>query len=104
MIAARSILVLVVYRCKSSILYHNARGIIHLMNVYFAGIGGVALGPLAEIARDLGYTVSGSDPNEGLMTKRLVETGVTVSIDQSGGFLQSQHLHAPIDWFIYTSA
>jgi len=24
------------------------------MNVYFAGIGGVALGPLAEIARDLG--------------------------------------------------
>jgi len=74
------------------------------MNVYFAGIGGVALGPLAEIARDLGYMVSGSDPNEGLMTKRLVETGVIVSVDQSGNFLQSQHQQTPIDWFIYTSA
>lgn len=74
------------------------------MNVYFAGIGGVALGPLAEIARDLGYTVSGSDPNEGLMTKRLLDTGVTVSTDQSGDFLESQHQQTPIDWFIYTSA
>lgn len=74
------------------------------MNVYFAGIGGVALGPLAEIARDLGYTVSGSDPNEGLMTKRLAETGIVVSTDQSGGFLQAQHRKNPIDWFIYTSA
>ncbi len=74
------------------------------MNVYFAGIGGVALGPLAEIARDLGYTVSGSDPSEGLMTKRLAETGITVSTDQSGDFLSSQHQQTPIDWFIYTSA
>lgn len=75
-----------------------------VMNVYFAGIGGVALGPLAEIARDLEYSVSGSDPNEGLMTKRLTDTGITVSTDQSGGFLEAQHQHSPIDWFIYTSA
>jgi UDP-N-acetylmuramate--alanine ligase len=74
------------------------------MNVYFAGIGGVALGPLAEIARDLGYAVSGSDPNEGLMTKRLAETGITVSADQSGKFLQARQQQSPIDWFIYTSA
>lgn len=76
----------------------------YVMNVYFAGIGGVALGPLAEIARDIGYEVSGSDPNEGLMTKRLAETGITVNTDQSGMFLQTQHQQAPIDWFIYTSA
>jgi UDP-N-acetylmuramate--alanine ligase len=76
----------------------------NVMNVYFAGIGGVALGPLAEIARDLGYAVSGSDPNEGLMTKRLAETGITVNTDQSGGFLLMQHQRASIDWFIYTSA
>ncbi len=75
-----------------------------VMNVYFAGIGGVALGPLAEIARDLEYTVSGSDPNEGLMTKRLTETGITIAADQSGEFLSAQHQHAPVDWFIYTSA
>jgi UDP-N-acetylmuramate-alanine ligase len=29
------------------------------MNIYFSGIGGVAIGPLAEIARDAGYTVCG---------------------------------------------
>jgi len=75
-----------------------------VMNVYFAGIGGVALGPLAEIARDLGYAVSGSDPNEGLMTKRLAEAGVTIATDQSGEFLSTQHQRAPVDWFIYTSA
>jgi len=74
------------------------------MNVYFAGIGGVALGPLAEIARDLGYNVSGSDPNEGLVTKQLAETGIIVSTDQSGNFLSTQHQKASIDWFIYTSA
>lgn len=74
------------------------------MNVYFAGIGGVALGPLAEIARDLGYSVAGSDPNEGLMTKRLAETGVMISADQSGEFLQAHHQERVIDWFIYTSA
>lgn len=74
------------------------------MNVYFAGIGGVALGPLAEIARDLGYNVSGSDPNEGLITKQLAETGIIVNTDQSGEFLNAQHQKASIDWFIYTSA
>lgn len=76
----------------------------YVMNVYFAGIGGVALGPLAEIARDLGYEVSGSDPNEGLMTKRLAETGIAIHADQSGEFLQAQHQQTPIDWFVYTSA
>ena len=74
------------------------------MNVYFAGIGGVALGPLAEIARDLGYNVSGSDPNEGLITKQLAETGIIVNTDQSGEFLNAQHQKASIDWFSYTSA
>lgn len=74
------------------------------MNIYFAGIGGVALGPLAEIARDLGYTVSGSDPSEGLITKQLAETGILVSPDQSGNFLVARHKETPLDWVVYTSA
>lgn len=74
------------------------------MNIYFSGIGGVALGPLAEIARDAGHTVIGSDPNPSLTTSELEKTGVTISTDQSGRFLADCHDATPIDWFVYTSA
>ena len=74
------------------------------MNIYFSGIGGVGLGPLAEIALDAGHTVIGSDPKEGLMTKHLAERGVTIGTDQSGAFLSDTHATQPIDWFVYTSA
>jgi UDP-N-acetylmuramate--alanine ligase len=74
------------------------------MNIYFCGIGGVGLGPLAEIALDAGNTVVGSDPKEGLMTTQMRERGVSISSDQSGAFLQASHDKQPIDWFVYTSA
>jgi UDP-N-acetylmuramate-alanine ligase len=31
------------------------------MHIYFSGIGGTAIGPLALIAKQAGYKVSGSD-------------------------------------------
>jgi UDP-N-acetylmuramate-alanine ligase len=31
------------------------------MHVYFSGIGGAGIGPLAQIAHQAGYKVSGSD-------------------------------------------
>jgi UDP-N-acetylmuramate--alanine ligase len=74
------------------------------MNIYFCGIGGVGLGPLAEIAVDAGYSVVGSDPKESLMTQQMRERGVTITADQSGSFLQESHEQQPIDWFVYTSA
>lgn len=74
------------------------------MNIYFSGIGGVGLGPLAEIALDAGHTVQGSDPHHGLMTDQLQVRGVTISEDQSGDFLRSAHAENTIDWFVYTSA
>jgi UDP-N-acetylmuramate--alanine ligase len=75
------------------------------MNIYFSGIGGVAIGPLSEIALDAGYDVQGSDKNSSLVTKRLEERGIPLSIgEQDGSFLQEQHDKKPIDWFIYTSA
>jgi UDP-N-acetylmuramate--alanine ligase len=74
------------------------------MNIYFCGIGGVGLGPLAEIARDAGHRVVGSDPKESLMTKQMANHGITIGTDQSGAFLQSSHDEQPIDWFVYTSA
>lgn len=74
------------------------------MNIYFSGIGGVGLGPLAEIAKDAGYQVSGSDPLESLTTKELRKHDILVSKNQDGSFLQQCHNRHPIDWFIYTSA
>ncbi|MCA9340365.1 MAG: hypothetical protein KDA17_05615 [Candidatus Saccharibacteria bacterium] len=74
------------------------------MRIYFSGIGGVALGPLAEIARDAGHEVLGSDAHESLTTKELAETGIAVSFDQTGAHLATEHERSPIDWFIYTSA
>jgi len=74
------------------------------MKIYFSGIGGVGLGPLAEIALDAGYEVAGSDPKRGLMTAHLAERGVNIGDDQSGAYLSQQHNKQPIDWFVYTSA
>ena len=74
------------------------------MHIYFSGLGGVAIGPLAEIARDAGHTVIGSDLADNLMTEQLRAAGITVSIGQDGSFLKACHLEQPIDWFVHTSA
>jgi UDP-N-acetylmuramate--alanine ligase len=74
------------------------------MNIYFSGIGGVGIGPLAEIAHDAGYNVVGSDPATTLITKELTEKGIIISNRQDGSFLKVCHEKTPIDWFIYTSA
>jgi UDP-N-acetylmuramate--alanine ligase len=74
------------------------------MNIYFSGIGGVGIGPLAEIALDAGYEVTGSDPAITPVTKLLTEKGVFISDNQDGSYLRACHDKKPIDWFIYTSA
>ncbi len=74
------------------------------MHIYFSGIGGVGIGPLAEIARDAGYEVSGSDMAESRTTAELEQSGINVSLDQSGNNLQRVHDDHPIDWFVYTSS
>ncbi len=75
------------------------------MNIYFSGVGGVGIGPLAEIAIDAGYDVLGSDIEQTLMTKELAKKGVEIHIGpQDGTFLQASHNKKLIDWFIYTAA
>ncbi|MEO5948993.1 MAG: Mur ligase domain-containing protein [Candidatus Saccharimonas sp.] len=74
------------------------------MHIYFCGIGGVGIGPLAEIARDAGYHVTGSDMSESHTTAELERSGITVSYDQSGTNLRAIHESDPIDWFVYTSS
>lgn len=75
------------------------------MNIFFSGIGGVGIGPLAEIALDAGYSVQGSDKSESLVTQRLRSRGISVSTTNDGGaFLQLIHDTTPIDWLVYTAA
>ena len=74
------------------------------MVIYFSGIGGVGLGPLAEVARDAGHTVIGSDAADGLMLERLRSNGMKIDHNQTGAFLKSVHTNTPIDWFVHTAA
>lgn len=74
------------------------------MNIYFSGLGGVGIGPLAEIAHDAGHRVIGSDLAESLTTEELRTNGIDVHIGQDGGFLRESHQATPLDWFVYTAA
>jgi UDP-N-acetylmuramate--alanine ligase len=74
------------------------------MHIYFSGIGGVGIGPLAEIAHDAGYQVSGSDRDESLMTQQLQERGISIAIGQDGTQIAHVQEQSPIDWFVYTAA
>lgn len=74
------------------------------MNIYFSGLGGVGIGPLAEIAYDAGHTVMGSDLAESPLTHELDSRGITVNIGQDGTFLRTSHETSPLDWFVYTAA
>jgi UDP-N-acetylmuramate--alanine ligase len=74
------------------------------MHIYFSGIGGVGIGPLAEIAHDAGYDISGSDLRESPMTKRLSNRGVAISIGQTRETIAALHAQQPIDWFVFTAA
>ena len=74
------------------------------MHIYFSGIGGVGLGPLAEIALDAGYQVSGSDIGESPMYNELAKRGATVHKGQEVALINQLHAYQPVDWFVYTSA
>lgn len=74
------------------------------MNIFFSGIGGVGLGPLAQIAHDAGHTVLGSDGSESLTTKELSHRGISVTIGQSAELVAAEHGVNPIDWFVHTAA
>ncbi|OYX43933.1 hypothetical protein B7Y94_00755 [Candidatus Saccharibacteria bacterium 32-49-12] len=74
------------------------------MNIFFSGIGGVGIGPLAEIAHDMGHQVAGSDMYDSLTTAELRRVGIDVHIGQDGSFLEDSHNHTNIDWYVYTAA
>jgi UDP-N-acetylmuramate--alanine ligase len=49
-------------------------------HIHFVGIGGAGMGAIAEVLKNVGYEVSGSDIKESEITKRLESLGVNVTI------------------------
>ncbi|HVO86611.1 MAG TPA: Mur ligase domain-containing protein [Candidatus Binatia bacterium] len=75
------------------------------MHIYFSGIGGTAIGPLALIAKQAGYQVSGSDARDSQYIEYLRSKGITdIHIGQTKQQITNAHDKNPIDWFVYSSA
>jgi UDP-N-acetylmuramate--alanine ligase len=75
------------------------------MHIYFSGIGGAGIGPLAQIALQAGYQVSGSDKQDSQYLHYLRQHGVSdIHIGQDREAIAAVHAKQPIDWFVYTSA
>ena len=74
------------------------------MNIYFSGVGGVGIGPLALLARDLGYDVVGSDFVKSPYTDVIEAAGIPVYFEQTRNTIAKRHALQPIDWYIHTAA
>ncbi len=75
------------------------------MHIFFSGIGGTGLGPLALIAHQAGYTVSGSDKQDSGYISYLRTHGISqIHIGQSHDQLAELHSKNPVDWLVYSSA
>jgi len=75
------------------------------MHIYFSGIGGTGIGPLAVVAKQAGYEVSGSDKQDSLYIEYLKKHGISnIHIGQDEASIAAVHAEKPIDWFVYTSA
>ncbi len=48
--------------------------------IHFVGIGGAGMGGIAEVLKNLGYEVSGSDIRQNKITERLASLGINISI------------------------
>ncbi|MBL3557162.1 MULTISPECIES: UDP-N-acetylmuramate--L-alanine ligase [Marinobacter] len=51
-----------------------------IRNIHFVGIGGAGMSGIAEVLKNQGYEVSGSDIREGAVTDRLTSMGIEVFI------------------------
>lgn len=75
------------------------------MHIFFSGIGGTGVGPLALIAKQAGYDVSGSDKQDSQYIQYLKKHGIhDITIGQTREDIATAHAAKPIDWFVYSSA
>ena len=76
------------------------------MHIYVAGLGGAGMGPLAQMAHQIGHRISGSDlkDSDALAAMRKWQPAPTINITQTASQIAAVHARQPIDWYIYSSA
>ena len=75
------------------------------MHIFFSGIGGSGIGPLALVAKQAGYEVSGSDKQDSQYITYLKKHGITdIHIGQTTEGIARVHDTHAIDWYVYSSA
>jgi UDP-N-acetylmuramate--alanine ligase len=75
------------------------------MHIYFSGIGGTAIGPLALIAKQAGFDVSGSDKQNSQYIDYLKKRGISdIHIGQTAKQIETVHQKKSIDWIVYSVA
>lgn len=75
------------------------------MHIFFSGIGGTGIGPLALIAKQAGHQVSGSDKQDSQYIQYLKKHGITdIYIGQTAEAIEYTHKQKPIDWYVFSSA
>lgn len=74
-------------------------------HIYFSGIGGSGISPLALMAHQSGYEVSGSSDKHSSMIDYLQNHGIeNIHVGQTADAIAKVHDNTPIDWFVYSSA
>ena len=68
-------------------------------HIYFVGIGGISMSGLAEVLREAGFKVSGSDREKSALTETLAAKGITVFYGQ-----RESNITPDIDCAVFTSA
>ncbi len=90
-----------IYHVHLSTIYRYTK----VVHIYFSGIGGTAIGPLALIAHQAGYTVSGSDKQHSQYIGYLQDHGLDdIHIEQTHDAITQVHAKTPIDWIVFSSA
>jgi len=70
----------------------------NIKNVHFVGIGGISMSGLAEILKNLGYNISGSDMKSSNITKKLEEEDIKIYIGHNEQNIKN------CDLVVYTAA
>lgn len=71
----------------------------HPAHIYFVGIGGISMSGLAEVLREAGFKVSGSDRQKTALTEALETKGITIFYGQ-----HESNITPDIDCAVFTSA
>ena len=62
------------------------------MKIHFIGIGGIGISGLAQYMHFKGHEVSGSDISESIITKKLCDLGIKVTVPHSASAIKDQDL------------